>query len=38
NSPLALTNVEMLSATGTSESGISFLAINKEQIIYVEQG
>lgn len=35
---LALTNVEMLSATGTSESGISFLAINKEQIIYVEQG
>ena len=35
---LALTNVEILPATGTSESGISFLAVNKEQIIYVEQG
>ena len=33
---LALTNVEILAAEGTSELGISFLAVNKEQIIYLE--
>jgi len=35
---LSLTNVAIYPAEGETESGVSFVAVNKEQIISLEEG
>jgi len=35
---LPLTNVAIYPAEGETESGVSFVAVNKEQIISLEEG